>query len=155
MSLLDKLKSIFAGTKESDAPSLLVDRHGNLINKELAAAFTALLVDIALSDEMLQENEVTEIIHFLQDEVALPESRAEEVMSFALDHHNDTAARMHKLGPMVLSLSDEQREHLLHLALRVAEADETVSRDEEIVVARIAELLRLTPDQVTKVRRGK
>jgi uncharacterized tellurite resistance protein B-like protein len=148
MSILESLKAFFLGSETPDIPSLLMDRHGKVINKELAAAFTTLLVEIALSDEMFQENEVTEIVHFLREELALPDETAQHILTSALESRGESAKMARNLGPLALGLTEEQKEHLLELALRVAFADDRVSPTEELEVARVAELLRLSPEAV-------
>jgi uncharacterized tellurite resistance protein B-like protein len=148
MSILQALKSFFLGTGSPEVPSLLMDRHGKMINKELAAAFTTLLIDIALTDDMLQENEVTEIVSFLQQELALAPDAAEQILSFALDSRAESAKLARNLGPLALGLTEEQREHLLDLAVRVASADERISKAEEAVVANLAEILKVSPERV-------
>jgi uncharacterized tellurite resistance protein B-like protein len=142
-SLLDTLWNFLRGESYDSSVSLLVDRHGNLINKELAAAFTAILIKMSLSDEMLQEGEIFEIHNLLREDLRLSVATSEQVFSSALNAGASSEEVLSRIGAIAFALGDDQKRHLYELAVKVADADETISRDEEQFLARIRKTLRL------------
>lgn len=151
-SLFATLQTFFGmGTKDLPV-SLLVDRHGNLVNRELAAVFTALLIEMSLSDQSLQENEIMEIISILRNELALSEDSAEEVFSSTLENRRQPENVIPKLSLLALSLNDDQREQLLRLALIVARADDRITPNEEIILEGIRTQLHLSSEAAQQIR---
>lgn len=145
-SLLEILLQFLGGGAPQASVSLLVDRHGNLINKELAAAFTSILIKMSLSDEILQEGEIVEIHNLLKDDLRLSGSTAEQVFSAALNADTSSEQVLARIGAIAVALGDDQKRHLYELAVRVAGADETISREEKGFLARIRRTLRLPED---------
>lgn len=142
-TVLDTLLNFLRGESPDSSVSLLVDRHGNLINKELAAAFTSILIKMSLSDEILQEGEIFEIHNLLKEDLRLSVGTAEQVFSSALNAGTSSEEVLARIGAIALALGDDQKRHLYELALKVADADETISRDEKEFLSRIRKTLRL------------
>ena len=143
----------FLGIGAKDLPvSLLVDRHGNLVSQELAAVFTALLIEMSLSDQSLQENEIMEIISILRNELALSEDSAEAVFSSTLENRKQPENVIPKLSLLARSLNDDQREQLLRLAVIVARADDRITEHEEILLESIRIQLHLSAETALQIR---
>lgn len=151
-SLFEILKSLFSSGSHPTPISLLVDRHGNLIHRELAAVFTALLVEMSLSDHSLQENEVHEIIAILRNELALSEEAAEDVFSTTLESRKHSDTLLPKLTIVAASLNDDQKEEILRLALVVARADERITAEEDRILESLRVQLRITPEIAQQIR---
>jgi uncharacterized tellurite resistance protein B-like protein len=152
LSLLETLKSFLSPGSHPNPVSLLVDRHGNLIHRELAAVFTALLVEMSLSDHSLQENEVHEIIAILRNELALSEDASEEVFSTTLESRKHSNTLLPKLTTVAASLNDDQKEEILRLALVVARADERITTEEDRILENLRLQLRITPENARQIR---
>jgi uncharacterized tellurite resistance protein B-like protein len=153
LSLLSTLHDWIFGPGDL-APSLLLDRYGNLVNKELSVALSTLLIAMSLTDEMLHTSEVAEIIRILREQLALSQKAAEEALHTALEARKAPDDVFPKLRALTSGMCDDQKEHLVSLALRVAAADEIISRAEAHIVSRLAELLRLTPEQIERARKS-
>jgi uncharacterized tellurite resistance protein B-like protein len=151
-SLFATLRAFFSGGVSQPPVSLLVDRHGNLVSRELAAIFTALLVEMSLCDQSLQENEIHEIISILQNELALSEKVAEEVFSTTLESRKQPEHVAPKLSLIASTLNDDQKEHLLHLALVVARADDRITDGEELILDNLSRQLHIPNELAKKIR---
>ncbi len=151
-SLVAALRAFFNGGATQPPVSLLVDRHGNLVSRELAAVFTALLVEMSLSDQSLQENEIHEIISILRNELALSETASEEVFSTTLESRKQPEHVIPKLSLLASTLNDDQKEHLLHLALVVARADDRITDAEDTILDNLTEQLHIPDELAKKIR---
>ncbi len=151
-TLFATLRTFFGLGASEASVSLLVDRHGNLVSKELAAVFTALLVEISFSDQSLQESEIHEIISILRNELALSEQVTEEVFSSTLESRKQPEHVIPKLSLIASALNDDQKEHLLHLALLVARADERITDEEGIILDNLSKQLHISDELVKKIR---
>jgi uncharacterized tellurite resistance protein B-like protein len=151
-NLFSTIKAFFRGEASETPVSLLVDRHGNLLSKELAAVFTALMVEMSLSDQSLQEKEVHEIVSILQSELALSEKAAEDVFSATLEGRGQPEHIVPKLSLIALTLNDDQKEHLLRLALAVARADDHITDGENIILDNLCKQLHISDELAQTIR---
>jgi len=150
-SLFSILKAFLLGEGKTPPASLLLNRHGGVINRELAALFTTILVDMSLSDNALQESEVHEIVSILRNELALSEDSAEQVFTTTLEARKNSEEIIPKLSLIGASLNDDQKEHLLVLALHVARADERITKEEDSILSMLCKQLNLTTEQVQRI----
>jgi uncharacterized tellurite resistance protein B-like protein len=150
--LLATLQAFFTGGPKEPPVSLLVDRHGNLISRELSAVFTALLVDMSFSDRSLQENEIHEIISILRNELALSEHAAQEVFSSTLENRKQPENIVPKISLVASSLNDDQKEQLLRLALLVARADDRITQAEDSILENLRKQLHIEPERAQLIR---
>lgn len=151
-SLLATLRAFFSGGASQPPVSLLVDRHGNLVSREIAAVFTALLVEMSLSDQSLQESEIHEITSILRNELALSATTSEEVFSMTLESRKQPEHVIPKLSLLSSTLNDDQKEQLLRLALVVARADDRITDGEETILDNLAKQLHMPDETAKKIR---
>lgn len=143
-TIIETLRSWLFGGSGEEIPSLLLDRHGSLINKDLAAAFTGLLIAMSLTDDVLQESEIEEIIEILRHELALSEDAAEEAVHLAVEGRTKSEELFPKLRILALGMGEDQKQYLLELAIRVAKADDRFSQAEAAIIDRLRTILHLS-----------
>jgi len=126
--------------------------HEGVSNEELAALLALLLMEAAMADQRLLEGEVNEILSILKAELNLSEESVNRILNVTLDNQKPIADILPHLNTLGLALSEEQREHILDLVVKVARIDDRLSTAEEDLVLRTGQVLRLSPDQIAEAR---
>jgi uncharacterized tellurite resistance protein B-like protein len=132
--LLTKLTALFSGTKATS---------GETPVRALELSCAALMFEVARSDFTIDETERESIRLLLTENFALSEEDVATVTEEAADNV-DAATCLFEFTRTINDIATvEQKRQLLTMMWRVALADEALSRYEEHVIRKVADLLYL------------
>lgn len=132
--LLTKLTALFSGTKATSEETPL---------RALELSCAALMLEVARSDFAIDETEREAIRLLLTENFALSEDDVATVTEEAADNV-DAATCLFEFTRTINEIATvEQKRQLLTMMWRVALADDALSRYEEHVIRKVADLLYL------------
>ncbi len=118
--------------------------------KEFAAA--ALLIDVALSDHDLSDEEWRSISLSMHTEFDLAEQEIDNLMERAKQRVDDQSSFHPHVKVINENCDPEEKFELLHMLWRVAYADGRIDRFEEHYLRRVAKLLHLSHEKFIKAK---
>lgn len=118
----------------------------------IAMTTAALLVEVMITDGLINDSEEAEIERLLQEQLAIDRSQAKELLTLARSQVKD-ATSLYPLTTLVnQQFAPEQKFELLHQLWQVAYCDGFLNKHEEAVIRHIAELLYLPHSQFLRAR---
>src|SRR5262245_64090038 len=123
-------------------------------DQRIRVAACALLLEMAYADGTFSGEERTHVERALVESFALPSDEVHALIAAAEKERRD-AVDLHQFTSILTKHYDEgQRYVLAELLWRVVLADGEVSRDEDMLLHRIARLLDLRPGYLAGIRKG-
>jgi len=131
------LKSIVAWFQSES-----VEQPGSVTDPlDLAAA--ALMVEVALADHHMADEELKHLKSSIMDFTTLSDDACTSLIDTAITEV-DKATSLHQFTRLLNeTFSLEQKNHLLVLLWKIAHADQVLDKQEEHIIRRIADLLHL------------
>lgn len=143
--MLDKLAAWFDRAVANQAASTTNTAPGFTHKGQLAAA--ALMVEIMVIDQQIDDAEQRTICHQLQQQFALSTEEANELMAVATSQV-DQATSLYQFTRIINDHFDAtEKTTLLENLWRVAFADKVLDKHEEAMIRRVAELIHVPHSQ--------
>ena len=138
--LFDRIRALFsdsAAQADSDEPAL-----------HLAAA--VLLIEVAKSDDNLDEEEILRLRGTLQRDWRLNEADLDGLVAFAHEVSNASASLQQHIDLINRNFSSARKIDLIRSLWQAAAADGEVHRNEELTIHRLAGLMNVSDAEVDR-----
>ena len=145
--MIRKIKTFFdTRVKDSTADQLISDQH------QVRTAAAALLVEIMVTDSLIEENEETTIKKLIENGFELSQPEAEEIYELAKQEVAEATSLYQFTGLVNEHFSAPEKFELLTQTWQVALADGTLDKYEESLIRRLADLLHIGHSQFIKAK---
>ncbi len=126
------------------------DEKRELGEEDIQLATSVLLINIAQADENLSQEEVSHIIDVLQDKFQIPEDTANRLFELSEDKIEDSIDVWQFTNTINQTMDKEEKLKIIENAWEVIYADEILDPQEDFLIHKLANLLRLTHKELIK-----
>lgn len=119
---------------------------------ELQLALVLMLVQVLRADMQIRDDEVQAVIGAVQDILGLGRGEATDLMRVAAESARDSERMRRAVERLDRQLSGGQRRQLLEWLWRIALADAEILGQEEYLIRKISELLRLATADIIEAK---
>lgn len=126
------------------------DEKRELGEEDIQLATSVLLINIAQADENLSQEEVSHIIDVLQDKFQIPEDTANRLFELSEDKIEDSIDVWQFTNTINQTMDKEEKLKIIENAWEVIYADEKLDPQEDFLIHKLTNLLRLTHKELIK-----